>query len=46
MAICARPKCGKKFAKVVPWKKFCSRECMLLNWAGKNLEKKEKGAAK
>ena len=43
MAICAREGCKKKFVKVVPWKKYCCRECFLLVWAGKKMEEKKNG---
>ena len=42
MARCIRKACSKKFTRVVPWKKYCCRECFLLDWAGKKLEEKEK----
>lgn len=42
MAICSRIECSKKYDKIVPWKKYCCRECMLLVWANKKLLEKNR----
>ena len=39
---CQRVNCRVKFDRVVPWQKYCSKECKLVDWSLKKLNKKKR----